>query len=276
MDRQISDIWQRGSPYELYMGRWSRRVAPLFLDWLGLPPGLRWLDVGCGTGALSAAILDRCAPRSVDGVDSSAGVLETARENLAGRAQLQQGSATAIPQQGSATAIPLGDGAADAVVSGLVLNFVPDPPAALAEMARVAVRGGTIAGYVWDYGGTMELMSQFWDAAAEINPQAPTMAEGAGFALCNPAALEALFATAGLEGSAVTALDIPTPFVDFDDYWAAFLGGVGQAPAYAMSLDEAARGCLRDRLRERLPIAADGSIALKARAWAVRGTVAGR
>jgi SAM-dependent methyltransferase len=266
MDRQVSDIWQRGSPYEQYMGRWSRRVAPLFLDWLGLPPGLRWLDVGCGTGALAAAILDRCAPSSVDGVDPSAGVLETARENLAGRAQLHQGSATAIPLDG---------GAADAVVSGLVLNFVPDPLDALAEMARVAVRGGAIAGYVWDYGGTMELMSQFWDAAAELDPRAPTMAEGAGFALCRPAALEALFAAAGLEGIAVTALDIPTPFVDFDDYWAVFLGGVGQAPAYAMALDEDARGRLRERLRERLPTAADGSIALKARAWAVRGTVAG-
>jgi SAM-dependent methyltransferase len=266
MDRQVSDIWQRGSPYEQYMGRWSRRVAPLFLDWLGLPPGLRWLDVGCGTGALSAAILDRCAPIALTGVDPSAGVLETARENLTGRAQLHQGDATAIP---------LGDGAVDAAVCGLVLNFVPDPLAALAEMARVAVPGGTIAGYVWDYGGTMELMSQFWDAAAELNPRAPTMAEGAGFALCRPKALEALFVAAGLAGIAVTAIDIPTPFVDFDDYWQAFLGGVGQAPAYAMSLDAGARERLRERLRGRLPSAADGSIALRARAWAVRGTVAG-
>jgi SAM-dependent methyltransferase len=263
--RQVSDTWERGSPYEQYVGRWSRGVAPLFLSWLSIPPGRRWLDVGCGTGALCAAIVDRCSPSSVVGVEPSAGFLRSAKANLAVRAALHQGSATAIP---------LGDASVDVVVSGLVLNFVPDQRAALLEMARVAGKGGTIAAYVWDYAGRMELMRFFWDAAVELDPAAATMDEGVRFPLCRPEALERLFTGAGLEGVEVKPIDIPTPFASFDDYWQPFLGGQGPAPAYAMSLDEAARGRLRDRIRERIPTAANGAISLIARAWAIRATTA--
>lgn len=261
----MSDTWERGNPYEQYVGRWSRRVAPLFLSWLRIPGGRRWLDVGCGTGALCAAIVDRCSPSSVAGVEPSEGFLKTARENLAGRAVLHHGSATAIP---------LGDASVDVVVSGLVLNFVPDQRAALAEMARVTASGGTIAAYVWDYAGKMELMRYFWDAAVELKPDAARMDEGIRFPSCRAQALVALFAGAGLKGTEVTAIDVPTPFASFDDYWQPFLGGQGPAPAYAMSLEEAARVRLRDRIRARLPAQADGSISLTARAWAVRATAA--
>ena len=262
---QLSDTWESGNPYERYVGRWSRRVAPQFLSWLAIPAGRRWLDLGCGTGALSAAILDRCAPASVAGVEPSEGFLKTAQENLAGRAALHQGSATAIP---------LGDASVDVVVSGLMLNFVPDQRAALAEMARVTAGGGTIAAYVWDYAGKMDLMRHFWDAAVALDPGAAKLDEGPRFPLCRPEALQALFAGAGLDAVEVTSIDIATPFKNFDDYWQPFLGGQGPAPAYAMALDEAARARLRERIRARIPIAADGSIALNARAWAVRATVA--
>jgi SAM-dependent methyltransferase len=262
--KQVSDTWERGSPYERYVGRWSRRVAPPFLAWLRIPAGRKWLDVGCGTGALCAAILDHCAPVSVAGVEPSPGFLNTAESNLAGRAQLHQGSATAIP---------LEDASVDVVVSGLVLNFVPDQGAALAEMARVTAKGGTIAAYVWDYAGGMELMRYFWDAAVELDPDAAKLDEGIRFPLCHPQALEALFIAADLKQVEVKAIDIPTPFANFDDYWQPFLGGQGPAPAYAMSLDETARERLRERLRERIPAAEDGSLSLTARAWAVRGTV---
>ena len=262
--RQVSDTWERGSPYEQYVGRWSRQVAPLFLSWLNIPAGRRWLDVGCGTGALCAAIVDRCLPSSVAGVEPSEGFLETAKENLAGRAVLHQGSATAIP---------LGDASVDVVVSGLVLNFVADPRAALAEMARVTDKGGTIAAYVWDYAGKMELMRFFWDAAVELDANAAKMDEGIRFPLCRPEALEKLFTDAGLQEVEVKPIDIPTSFADFDDYWQPFLGGQGPAPAYTMSLDEMARARLRDRIRERLPTAANGSISLVARAWATRAGV---
>ncbi|HXZ52932.1 MAG TPA: methyltransferase domain-containing protein [Burkholderiales bacterium] len=262
---QVSDTWERGSPYEQYVGRWSRQVAPRFLAWLDLPPGRRWLDVGCGTGALCAAIVDRCAPSSIAGVEPSKGFLETARHNLGGRVTFHVGSATAIP---------VADASADAVVSALVLNFVYDPRAALAEMARVAGAGGTIAAYVWDYAGRMDLMRKFWDAAVELDAGAARLDEGARFPLCHQEALESLFSGAGLRGVAVTAIDIPTRFASFDDYWQPFLGGQGPAPAYAMSLDDAARARLRERIRGRMPLEANGSIALIARAWAVRASVA--
>lgn len=267
MDRQlVSDTWERGNPYERYVGRWSRRVAPVFLAWLAIPQGRRWLDVGCGTGALCAAIVDRCAPSSVGGVEPSQGFLDTARENLDGRVALYPGNATAIP---------LADASVDVVVSGLVLNFVPDPAAGLREMARVAGGGGCVAAYVWDYTGRMELMRHFWDAAVELDPGASSLDEGVRFPSCRPEALEKLFTGgARLAAVEVKAIDIATSFVDFDDYWSPFLGGQGPAPAYTMSLEETARVRLRDRIRERLPIAADGSIALTARAWAVRSTVA--
>ena len=265
-DGRVSDTWERGSPYERYVGRWSRRIAPLFLSWLAVPAGRRWLDVGCGTGALCAAIVDGCAPSSVAGVEPSPGFLATAKEHLGGRAALHQGSATAIP---------LDDASVDVVVSALVLNFVPDQPAALAEMARVTRRpGGTIAAYVWDYAGKMEMMRVFWDAAVELDSNAAPLDEGIRFPLCRPEALERLFTGAGLNGVEVEPIDIPTPFTSFDDYWQPFLGGQGPAPAYAMSLDENGRARLRDRIRERVPTDANGSIALTARAWAARGTVA--
>lgn len=261
-NKQVSDTWDRGNSYEQYVGRWSRLVAPLFLSWLNFPTGRRWLDVGCGTGALCAAIADRCAPSSLTGIEPSEGYLKTAKEDLAGRAALQQGSATTIP---------LDNAAVDIVVSGLVLNFVTDQRAALAEMARVTSRGGTIGAYVWDYAGKMELMRYFWDAAAALDKTAVELDEGRRFPLCQPDALTALFAQAELEQIEVEAIDVPTRFVDFDDYWNPFLGGQGPAPGYAMSLSDDARGTLRDRIRADLPIINDGSIDLIARAWAVRG-----
>ena len=263
-ERPLSDTWERGDPYENYVGRWSRRVAPKFLAWLGIPAGQRWLDVGCGTGALCAAIVDHCAPSSVIGIEPSEGFLKTARENLAGRASIQSGSATAVP---------LDDRAVDVVVSGLVLNFIPDPHAALTEMVRVAAGGATVGAYVWDYAGKMELMRYFWDAAVELDRDAARLDEGTRFPLCRPDALLELVAGAGLDRAAVTAIDIPTPFASFEDYWRPFLGGQGPAPAYAMSLDDGARTLLRERLRSSIPVQPDGSLALSARAWAVRGTV---
>lgn len=262
--QNVADTWERGDPYERYVGRWSRGVAPRFLSWLGVPAGRRWLDVGCGTGALCAAIANQCSPASLAGVEPSEGFLKTARQHLAGRATLRSGSAAALPFE---------DGAFDVVVSGLVLNFVPDTRAALAEMARVTRGGGTIAAYVWDYAGKMELMRAFWDAAVALDPDAARLDEGLRFPLCRPEALGQLFSSAGLMEVGTTALDVPTPFESFEDYWQPFLGGQGPAPAYAMSLDEAARTRLRERLRERLPARPNGSIALTARAWAVRAKV---
>jgi len=263
-DEHLSYTWDSGSPYERYAGRWSAQVAPPFLSWLGLPPGRRWLDIGCGTGALCSAIADRCAPSTVVGVDPSEGFLTTAKERLAGRA---------VFHQGSATEIPLDDASVDAVVSGLVLNFLPDQRAALLEMSRVTGKGGTVAAYVWDYAGKMELMRHFWDVVVELDPAAAALDEGVRFPMCRPDALETLFTSAELAEVEVKPIDIPTPFANFEDYWEPFLGGQGPAPGYAVSLDEKARVNLRDGIRKRLPTAPNGSISLTARAWAVRASV---
>jgi SAM-dependent methyltransferase len=260
----VEDRWERGNLYERYVGRWSRRMAPAFLAWLGAPPRLRWLDVGCGTGALCAEVIARYSPSAVIGVEPSAGFLAATRANVGDGALLCRGVGTAIP---------LRDAAVEVVVSGLVINFIPDARAAVVEMGRVTRPGGTIAAYVWDYAGRMEFLRRFWDAAVALDPGARTLDEGLRFPLCHPAALTDLFADAGLTGIETTAIEIPTPFAGFDDLWEPFLGGQGPAPAYVSSLDTAATARLRERLRAETPTRPDGSIILSARAWAARGTM---
>jgi SAM-dependent methyltransferase len=259
----VSDTWERGSPYEQYIGRWSRKIAPRFLAWLDQPAGQRWLDVGCGTGALSAAIVDNCTPSSVVGVEPSEGFLKLAIQNLAGKARFLAGNAAALP---------LDSGACDVVVSGFVLNFVPDLRDALSEMRRVTAAGGTIAAYVWDYADGMEVIKYFWDAAVSLDPAAAQLHEGVRFPVCKPSALKAVFEEAGLIEVETRPLDLKAQFVDFEDYWRPFLGGQGPAPAYAMSLPQEQRAALRAKLESVLPSAEGRAISLNARAWAVRGT----
>lgn len=238
-------------------------MAAEFVDWLVPRRGFDWLDVGCGTGALAGTVAARAAPRSVVGIDPSAAFVAHASRMVLGKFAV-----------GDAQALPFRDGSFDAVVSGLVLNFVPDTGRGLAEMGRVSRTGGIVAAYVWDYAGEMQLMRRFWDAAVALDPHASEQDEGRRFAICSSGSLANAFSRAGLRDVAVRPIDVPTVFMDFDDYWTPFLGGQAPAPAYAMSLDEPARARLRERLRASLPIAPDGSISLIARAWAVRGTVA--
>ena len=258
------EVWASGAAYEPYVGRWSRLVAREFLKWLDVPRGRRWLDVGCGTGALTETILSSAAPAEVRGVDPSPGFLGYAQEQIRDpRASFAQGDAQALPEEA---------GSYDVAVSGLVLNFVPDPALAVAEMRRVVCPGGTVAAYVWDYAAKMQMTRHFWDAAVALDPAALELDQGRRFPICNPDALSQLFRDAGLVAVEVRAIDIPTTFRDFDDYWTPFLGGQGPAPGYTMSLSEERRAALREYIRSRLPVAPDGSIPLMSRAWAVRGT----
>jgi SAM-dependent methyltransferase len=258
------DVWASGGSYEPYVGRWSRLVARQFLAWLAVPPGRAWLDVGCGTGALTELILELNQPTEVKGVDPSEGFVSYARQHIQDR--------RAAFSIGDAQSIQLDSANFDAVVSGLVLNFVPRPELAVKEMLRVARPGGVVAAYVWDYAGKMQLMRHFWNAAVALNPAACDLDEGRRFPICAPDPLRDLFNSAGLEGVEVRAIDIDTHFRDFDDYWSPFLGGQAPAPGYAQSLSEEQRGHLRERIRASLPFALDGSIPLVARAWALRGT----
>jgi SAM-dependent methyltransferase len=257
--------WSSGDSYEPYVGRWSRSVAREFLEWLAVPSNSAWLDVGCGTGALSQTILQDRMPASVKGIDRSADYVEYARAHtLDTRASFEVGDAQNLPVESTAY---------DAVVSGLMLNFVPDASLAVSEMKRAAKSGGVVAVYLWDYAGKMELMRYFWDAAVLLNTAAMNLDEGRRFPLCKPEPLTHLFQAAGFRQIEVRPIDVSTYFPDFDDYWSPFLGGQGPAPSYAMSLDEAGRTALREQIHSTLPIAPDGSISLIARAWAVRGIV---
>jgi SAM-dependent methyltransferase len=205
-----------------------------------------------------------CAPAAVQGVDPSAAFIEFAKAHTQG----------ASFEVGDAQALPVKNAELDAAVAGLVLNFVPEPQRAAAEMRRAVRPGGMVAAYVWDYAGKMELMRYFWDAAVALDPQAKALDEGPRFPLCHPQPLEALFREVGVSKVEVRAVDAPTHFRDFDDYWTPFLGGQGPAPTYCMSLAEEKRAALRERIRSKLPFHADGSIHLIARAWAVKGVAA--
>jgi SAM-dependent methyltransferase len=258
------DDWQAGDRYDAFMGRWSRLIAPQFLDWLGAGEGIDWLDVGCGTGALSAAILAQRQPRSVVALDQSDGFVAAAKAMLP--------DPRIAFRTGNAMALDLDSASRDIAVSGLVLNFVPDRTKALAEMMRVARPGGTVAFYVWDYpGGGMELLRTFWSAATALDPAAADLTEGMRFPFCTPDGLTALAKDAGLADVEWAPIAVLTVFRDFDDYWLPFTLGTGPAPGYCASLTPDARERLRQTLSDSLPRAADGSIALTAKAWAVKG-----
>jgi len=260
---QRKDVWAAGDLYEPYVGRWSRRVAKEFLNWIAVPERKDWLDVGCGTGALTQAVIEHENPNSVIGIDASPG--------YAAYAKARTESSRARFEVGDAQSLRIDTASLDAAVSGLVLNFVPQPPQAVAEMARVVRPGAVVAAYVWDYAGKMELMRYFWDAAVALDAAAIGLDEGRRFPICQPKPLAGLFAQAGLSEVEVRPIDVATDFRDFDDYWSPFLGGQGPAPGYAMSLSEERRAGLRERIRSELPIGKDGSIHIVARAWAVRG-----
>ena len=257
------DVWAAGEAYEPYVGRWSRLVARDFIDWLALPSGGRWLDFGCGTGALTQTIVARTAPATVAGLDPSDQFIAFARRQTQDR---RVGF-----QTGDAQALPFADMAFDAAVSGLVLNFVPDPALAVAEMKRVLRRGGTGAVYVWDYAGEMQLMRHFWNAAIALDPTAQPLDEGQRFPICRPERLLSLFGDCGFDQTECRVLDVPTVFKNFDDYWSPFLGGQGPAPGYCSTLSDDRRAMLSEHVRATLPVERDGSIRLIARAFAVRG-----
>ena len=200
-----ADSWDSARAYEAYAGRWSRKMAVELLRWLAPAPRRSWVDVGCGTGALTSAILAACEPESVRGIDSSAGFVEQARRSIAApQARFETGDATRLPWE---------TGACDLAVSGLVLNFVSDSAAMAREMARVTKPGGRVAAYVWDYAGGMQMMRHFWDAAIAVSPDDARLDQAERFPLCRPEPLQSLFEQVGLRTVAVRAMEIPTVFI---------------------------------------------------------------
>lgn len=260
----MKDSWQSGNTYDQFMGRWSALVAPEFLRWLAVPPAVRWLEIGCGTGSLTRRILETSRPRGIVAVDSLGEFISYAQQQL--------DSSSIHFMAGLAQSLALRASSCDAVVSGLLLNFVPQPAAALSEMRRVTRPGGKIGVFVWDYAAGMAMLRHFWDAAVELDKNALDFDEGRRFPICQEGELEALFREGGMKQIETTAVQITTRFESFDNYWQPFLGGVGPAPSYTARLTEPNRQELEEKLRQSLPINKDGSISLPARAWAVKGT----
>jgi SAM-dependent methyltransferase len=259
----VTDRWAVGAAYEAYMARWSRRVAQPFVAWLGVEDHAEWLEVGCGTGALTAAICEFGKPLSVVACDPSGPFLDAASIAVPDkRVVFELAGGEHLPESAEGF---------DAVVSGLVLNFLPDPERALAVIRRRLRPGGLVGAYVWDYAGGVDFLRYFWEEAIALDPEASELDESQRFTRCNAEGLVALFEAVGLVDVEVKGLEVSTPFASFEDYWQPFLGRTGSAPSYLGSLDSTRQERLRKRLERRLPSAEDGRILLQARAWAVRG-----
>jgi SAM-dependent methyltransferase len=248
--------------YERAMGRWSRAVAPTFLDWVAPPSGARWLEVGCGTGVFTELVVDTCAPAMVSAVDPSSAQIDHARRQPVAR--------QADFRLGDAQALPFGDGAFDIVAAALVINFIPDRPRALGEMRRVARAGGIVAGYVWDF-------------AAERSPSGPLrvgmrrcgakVPELPGTGDSSLGALEALFREAGFESVATRFIDVTLGYSSFDDFWQAQTPGYYPTTQIIAAMTASERSKLIETVRVGLPAHRDGRIEYSARAHAVRARV---
>jgi SAM-dependent methyltransferase len=259
----MKNAFNNATAYNGYIGRWSRLVGEQFIKWLNVPPAQTWLDVGVGTGVLTQVILNHASPKKVVGIDLSESYVERARQDIVdARVEFRVGDASSMSFESPEF---------DVSVSGLVLNFVPSPEQAALGMTQAVKPNGTVAAYVWDYAGKMEIMRQFWDAAIKVDPSAAAMDSNKQFPICHPDNLRTLFETTGLQQLEVIPIDIQAKFRDFDDYWLPFLGAQGSVSKYLLSLDEMAKNALTAQLRKQLPINADGSIQLTARAWAVKG-----
>ena len=250
-----------GAAYERYMGEWSQLAGETFLDWLAPKADLRWLDVGCGNGAFTEMLVERCAPLSVQGIDPSEGQLAYARTRPAAR--------VAQFRQGDAMALPFPDDTFDAAVMPLVIFFVPDPAQGIAEMARVICPGGIVTAYAWDMEGGGFPYEALHDEMRGLGVAVPTPPSPAASRID---AMRDLWIGAGLDAVETRGITVQRTFADFDDYWTTILGGASVGPQLAaMAPDDLA--LLKARMRARLPAEADGRITYGARANAVKGCV---
>ncbi len=243
------------SSYDRFMGRYSAGLAPTFLDFAGVHAGQRVLDVGCGPGALTAELVRRVGPESVSAVDPSDRFIAAARRRHPG----------VDVRQASAEELPYPDGMFDATFAQLVVHFMTDPVAGLAEMARVTRADGVVAACVWDFAGERAPISAFWQAARELHGHV----EGeSGLPGARAGHLSELFKAAGLQRIEEAALFVSVDHASFDEWWAPFTLGVGPAGAYAHTLPETELLALRERCRDLLRGA---PFTLVATAWAARG-----
>lgn len=243
--------------YDAYMGRYADRLAPLLIAFAGIQQGERAVDVGCGPGSLTEALGNLLGPENVAAVDPSEPFAAATTERVPG-ADVQLGAAESLPWPADTF---------DAALAQLVVNFMSDADAGIAEMRRVVRPGGTVASCTWDYSGGMTMLRVFWDAARALDSGAP---DEARMRYQDSDDLRQLWLRAGLDAVETDALVVEVPYRDFDDYWEPFTGGVGPGGAYCLSLDPDGRAALREECRRRLG-EPDGAFTLSATAWAVKG-----
>ena len=252
-------LFQGVDAYERFMGRYSAPLAHELAKVAGVVAGMRVLDVGCGTGALTSVLAGLVGPEHVAAVDPSEPFVEECRARVPG----------ADVRLGPAEALPFGDGTFDCAVAQLVFHFVADPSGAVAEMARVTRPGGRVAACVWDFTGGMTMLRAYWDAASEVDPEAPDEVARFGG---RPGELAALWRDQGLRDVADGSLTVSSAYSGFDELWESFLGGAGPVGMHAVSLDEARRDAMREALHRRLGSPA-GPFELTATAWCAVGVV---
>ncbi|MDR3489211.1 MAG: class I SAM-dependent methyltransferase [Bradyrhizobium sp.] len=252
-------LFADGAAYERRMGRWSRLVGEIFLDWLAAPAGLRWLDVGCGNGAFTEVLITRCAPAALSAVDPSEGQLSYARTRA--------GAELAEFRVGDAQALPYADRSFDAAAMALAISFVPDPLKAAREMMRVVKPGGLVATYMWDLPG----------GGVPVAPMYRTL-QSLGIAVSMPGTevsqrdgMQTLWTQAGLQSIETRVIRIPVAYTGFDEFWESYRVPEGPAGLAIRKMSPPEIERLKVRLREQLPIAADGSISYEAFANAVKG-----
>ena len=244
--------------YAKHVGRYGAALAARLIEFAGVRPGARVLDVGCGPGALTEAVARVVGAENVTAVDPAASFVAACRERVP----------DALVLQGTAEALPVRDGSFDAVLSQLVVNFLDDPEAGVRQMGAAATADGVVAACVWDYAGEMQMLRIFWDAAVALDPGAPD--EGKTMSFCTPTELSKLWKRCGLENVATDALVVSARYDDFDDYWQPFPTGLAPSGAYCASLPPDRQSALRRECRRRLGDPTD-EFTLSARAWAVRG-----
>lgn len=251
-----------GQAYDRYMGRWSRAIGQRFLEWLNPPAHLRWLDVGCGTGAFTKLVLDQCAPDWIIGMDPSPAQVEHARRTvMAPQVEFREGSADDLPFEAGVFGV---------VVSALAIHFFPDRPQAFREMLRVTQPGGIVAGYTWRKSATI--------LDAPYGPLARAVIDVAGDVMLSPAVPEAMpeglrvtLAAGGYADIDITTVEASQTFRDFEDYWTSQTGTFSHPVAKSVAgLNDDGRTRVRDILSASLPAAADGTITYSSRATAFK------
>lgn len=261
---ETTSFFSDGGAYERFMGRWSRAAGGAFLDWLALPPGLHWLDVGCGTGAFTELVLQRCAPAQISAIDPSEDQIAFARS--------RPGASRASFRTGDAQSLPYADREFDVAVMALVISFVPDPAKGVAEMRRVLKPGGTAAAYMWDFAGKGFTQWPLIDALQAMDVAVPKMP---GYAHAGLEAMTNFFQAAGFDRIETRTIGIEVWYDDFDDYWASQTGLPNPVVQIIRKMPQPDVERLKAGLRANLPTGSNGRIAYPARANAVQGRAAG-